>query len=245
MLSSYVVEDEPLARDELIYILNRTGKVKVLGESDNIEEALADIAYFKPDIVFLDIQLDEENGLSLAKQLEKIKPVPAICFVTAYDDYALEAFETNIVDYILKPYDEKRIERTLDKIISIRNQYPDRIRKTAYREEPIDKMPVNVDERIVLISPAEIVYFSAEDGKCKIKTINGEYKTAKTLSGLEKKLKKSHFLRVHRSYIVNVNLIDEIEPWFNSTYNLIMSDGSKIPVSRTYVKDLKRILGIT
>lgn len=95
MLTAYIVDDEPLARDELKYLLHRTKKVNVLGDSDNIEEAIADIIILKPDLVFLDIELDEESGLDLAKQLENVDPTPAIIFATAYDEYALQAFEAN------------------------------------------------------------------------------------------------------------------------------------------------------
>lgn len=245
MFKAYVVDDEPLARDELIYILNRTNKVEVLGESDNIVDALADIAIYKPDIVFLDIQLDEENGLTLAKKLEDFQPAPAICFVTAYDEYALEAFEAHAIDYILKPYDERRIEKTLNKFINMRESIT---QKTSTPENKhrnkIDKITVTVNDRIVLINPGDLTYLEATDGKCKIKTVNNEYLVNMTLTSLEKKLVPDYFLRVHRSYIVNVHRIQEIEPWFNSTYNLQMEDGSTVPVSRTYVKDLKRVLNI-
>lgn len=245
MFKAYVVDDEPLARDELKYILNRTKKVEILGESDNIVDALADIAIYKPDIVFLDIQLDEENGLTLAKKLEEYHPTPAICFVTAYDEYALQAFESNAVDYILKPFNEKRIEKTLNKIINMKESLITKTPASNRRQnESIKKLAVTVDDRYVLISPSEIVYIEATDGKCKIKTKDTDYVLIETLAGLEKKLANNHFLRVHRSYIVNIQRILEIEPWFNSTYNLLLDDGSKIPVSRTYIKDLKRVFGL-
>ena len=106
MLKVYLVDDEPLARDELKYLLNRSKQVEILGESDDMEVAWQDISKLKPDLVFLDIELDEENGLNLAKQLETLEPAPAIVFATAYDEYALQAFESNAIDYILKPFDE-------------------------------------------------------------------------------------------------------------------------------------------
>lgn len=145
MFKAYVVDDEPLARDELKYILNRTKKVEILGESDNIVDALADIAIYKPDIVFLDIQLDEENGLTLAKKLEEYHPTPAICFVTAYDEYALQAFESNAVDYILKPFNEKRIEKTLNKIINMKESLITKTPASNRRQnESIKKLAVTV-----------------------------------------------------------------------------------------------------
>ncbi|WP_042461884.1 LytR/AlgR family response regulator transcription factor [Neobacillus dielmonensis] len=244
MLKAYIVDDEPLARDELKYLLSRTGQVDILGESDCIEDAVAAVKVLKPDLVFLDIELAEENGLTLARQLETLEPAPAIVFATAYDEYALQAFELNAVDYILKPFDEERIQKTLEKIKSMQ--------KLASKQTPLQasvppnrngKMPVMVDERIILLTIAEIVYLETSEGKCNIVTMDQTYKVTDALVVLEKKLPSPKFFRVHRSYIVNLDYINEIEPWFNSTYNLLMKDGSKVPVSRTYVKELKQLLG--
>ncbi|MFJ5758542.1 LytR/AlgR family response regulator transcription factor [Neobacillus sp. NPDC093182] len=244
MLKAYIVDDEPLARDELKYLLTRSKQVVALGESDSVEEAMADIFELKPDLVFLDIELDEDSGLDLAKKLEKLKPAPAIVFATAYDEFALKAFELNAVDYILKPFDEERIGKTLEKI--------KRMQKIGDQDFPIyssmnnnqnGKIAVLVDERIILLTYADIVYLESSEGKCIIETVDRKYKVSETLIVLEKKLTNTKFLRVHRSFIVNIDYIVEIEPWFNSTYNLIMKNGSKVPVSRTYVKGLKQILG--
>lgn len=244
MLKAYIVDDEPLARDELKYLLTRSKQVVPLGESDSVEEAMADIFELKPDLVFLDIELDEDSGLDLAKKLEKLKPAPAIVFATAYDEFALKAFELNAVDYILKPFDEERIGKTLEKIKKMQKigdqdfpNYP------SMNNNQNGKMAVLVDERIILLTYADIVYLESSEGKCTIDTVDQKYKVSETLIVLEKKLTNTKFLRVHRSFIVNIDYIVEIEPWFNSTYNLIMKNGSKVPVSRTYVKGLKQILG--
>ncbi|MEH7176837.1 LytR/AlgR family response regulator transcription factor [Neobacillus vireti] len=242
MLKAYIVDDEPLARDELKYLLIRSKQVGVIGESDCIEEATADIFELKPDLVFLDIELDEDSGLELAKQLENLNPAPAIVFATAYDEFAYQAFELNAVDYILKPFDEERIGKTLEKI--------KRMKKIGDQDLPIyspvknnqnEKIAVPVDDRIILLTNADIVYLESSDGKCTIETMYQKYKVSEALVVLEKKLPK--FFRVHRSFIVNIDHIVEIEPWFNSTYNLIMENGSKVPVSRTYIKELKQNLG--
>lgn len=245
MLKAYIVDDEPLARDELKYLLNRSKKVEILGESDRIEDAVADIKRLMPDIVFIDIQLDEEeSGLSLARQLENLDPAPAIVFATAYDEYALQAFESSALDYILKPFDEERIQRTLEKA--------NKMKKMTNKDKPIlstaknitnGKIAVLVEERIIILSFDEILYLESSEGKCTIKTIEQSLKVGEALIVLEKKMDASQFLRVHRSYIVNLNHIVEIEPWFNSTFNLVMRDGSKVPVSRTYVKELKQVMG--
>ncbi|MBS4224835.1 LytR/AlgR family response regulator transcription factor [Lederbergia citrea] len=244
MLKAYIVDDEPLARDELKYLLIRSKEVEILGESDCIEDAMADITALEPDLVFLDIELAEDNGLSLAKQLAKLEPNPAIVFATAYDDYALQAFELNAVDYILKPFDESRIQKTLEKIKKMQkigNEDP--LSHPVMSNDRNGKIAILVDERIVLLTYEDILYLESSEGKCTIKTMEQEYIVSDALVVLEKKLNKAQFFRVHRSFIVNLDHIIEIEPWFNSTYNLIMKDGSKVSVSRTYVKELKQLLG--
>jgi len=244
MLKAYIVDDEPLARDEIKFLLTRSKQVEIMGESDCLEEAIAAISELNPDIVFLDIELADNNGIHLAEQIESLELSPAIVFATAYDEYAVQAFELNAVDYILKPYDENRIQKTLKKIKKIRNNMIQNIPiHPPSHSDRNGKIPVNVDERIILLTYENILYLESSEGKCTIQTIGQKYKISEALVTLEKKLNKEQFLRVHRSFIVNLDHINEIEPWFNSTYNLIMKDSSKVPVSRTYVKELKQLLG--
>ncbi|MFJ8245391.1 LytR/AlgR family response regulator transcription factor [Peribacillus asahii] len=243
MLRAYIVDDEPLARDELKYLLIRSKQVEVVGEADGLEQAIIDIPAQEPDLVFLDIELAEDNGLQLAKQLHALKKTPAIVFATAYDEYALEAFELNALDYLLKPFDEQRVHQMLDKIT--------KLQKIGEQDiPPSSKVPINktgkiailVEERIILLDATSILFVESSEGKCMIKTKDDAFKVSEALVALEKKLQDSSFMRVHRSYIVNIHYISEIQPWFNSTYNLIMNDGSNVPVSRTYIKELKQLL---
>ncbi len=242
MLRVYLVDDEPLARDELKYLLIRSRQVEILGESDCVEDAMVDILKLKPDLVFLDIDLTEDNGLNLARQLERLDRAPAIVFATAYDEYALQAFESNAIDYILKPFDENRIHKALKKISKILNMGDHKVHHSPSIKNPNGKIAVLVNDRIILLTHDDILYLESSKGKCTIKMMEKEYQVSDPLVIMEKKLSNSHFLRVHRSYIVNIDQIAEIEPWFNSTHNLIMKNGSKVPVSRTYVKELKNIL---
>lgn len=244
MLKAYIVDDEPLARDELKYFLNRSKKVEIVGESDGIEVAKSEVQKLKPDIIFIDIELDEENGLSLAQDLASLEQIPAIVFATAYDEYALQAFEANAVDYILKPIDEKRLQKTLEKIMKMKSNSQNGTLEIPKLKRPSnEKLAVLVEDRIVLLHHDAILYIHSLNGKSLIKTSAQEYKVGEPLVVLEQKLDNTLFMRVHRSYIVNIDCILEIEPWFNSTYNLIMKDDSKVPVSRTYVKELKRVMG--
>lgn len=238
------MDDEPLARDELKYLLNQSKQVTILGESDSIEEALREITELKPDLVFLDIELEEGTGIELAGQLEKMEHPPAIVFATAYDEYALQAFEANAVDYILKPFEEERISHTLEKINKLRKMgEADKPDSPPLRYERNGKIAFSVEEKIVLVPYADILFLESSEGKCMVHTIKQNYKVSEPLVEVEKRLNFLPFLRVHRSYVVNLDHIDEIEPWFNSTYNLIMKNRSKVPVSRTYMKDLKKVIG--
>jgi two-component system response regulator LytT len=244
MLKAYIVEDEPLARDELKYLLVQSKQVEIVGEADCIMDAVIDISKRKPDLVFLDIDLAEDNGLDLAKQLLALDPAPAIVFATAYDEYAMQAFELNALDYILKPFDEDRIHKTLDKIQQLRKIGDEKIPlSTALKTDGNGKIAVLVGERIVLVEYDAIVYLESVEGKCTIKTMEAEYIVSEALVVLEKKLNSTQFMRVHRSFIVNMDHVVEIHPWFNSTYNLMLKDHSKVPVSRTYVKEFKHHVG--
>lgn len=245
MLKAYIVDDEPLARDELKYLLLRSKQVEILGESDCIDQTLADVQALRPDIIFLDIDLEGENGLALARQLESLENPPAIIFATAYDEYALQAFERAAIDYILKPFEEDRIVKTLKKIAKMKRigGFEANSSQSPVGSDLNGKIAVFVDERIILLTYSDIVYLESSEGKCTIKTSTQTYKVNEALVVWEKKLSTAPFIRVHRSYIVNLEHIQEIEPWFNSTYNLIMKDHSKVPVSRTHVKELKQLIG--
>ncbi|MFJ7929133.1 LytR/AlgR family response regulator transcription factor [Peribacillus sp. NPDC096448] len=247
MMKAFIVEDEPLARDELKYLLKRSRQVEIVGEAEGIEDAMRDISRLKPELVFLDIELADGNGLHLAKQLAELDPAPSLIFATAYDEFALQAFELYAFDYLLKPFNEKRIRQTLDKFMKQRQIGKGESGTAAPASrtavEQTGKLAVEIDDRIVLIDRDYILFIGLMEGKTIIKTGENEYKIGDPLIVLERKLDKRSFLRVHRSFIVNVIHISEIQPWFNSTYNLIMSDGSNIPVSRTYVKELKQLIG--
>jgi len=245
MLRVLIVDDEMLARDELKYLLTRTKEVDVIDEAENIEEALDKMVDYKPDLLFLDIQLSEDNGIDFAKRLKKMKNPPSIVFATAYDQYALQAFEVDAIDYILKPFDEERIVKTINKYKKLKHREDSMEEKRGADISSImNKLALSIEESIELVKMEDIIYTGLEDGKVVVKTIKQTFIVNDPLVILEKKLPQEYFIRVHRSYIVNSNHILEVQPWFNSTYNITTKDGSKIPVSRTYVKEFKRLLGI-
>ncbi|MGG2025236.1 LytTR family transcriptional regulator DNA-binding domain-containing protein [Gottfriedia sp. S16(2024)] len=244
MLKALIVDDEPLARDELAYLLKRSKEVEIVGETDSIRSTLELLQIQEVDVVFLDIQLADESGLELAQKLQDLTHQPAIVFATAFDEYALNAFDLHAIDYILKPFDEIRIQKTIEKLAKL-SMKP--IKTEVKKNPPLlkqDKLAISVDERILLITFEEIIYIFTQEGKTSVVTDKMTYRLNEPLINLERKLQNTSFTRVHRSYIVNLDKIIEIQPWFNSTYNLIMYDGEKVPVSRTYTKELKQLFNL-
>ncbi|PLR76845.1 DNA-binding response regulator [Bacillus sp. V3-13] len=247
MLKAFIVDDEPLARDELAYLLLRTKKVEIVGAADNIETAIDQLSDFEIDVLFLDIELGDESGLDLAKRLIELEQRPEIVFATAYDEFALKAFELEAADYILKPFDENRVGQTVEKISKLLARKkairPDELQQRPPLLERTGKLAITVEERIVLIDIDSILYISTAEGRTVIAADKQKYYVAEPLVTFERRLQGTSIVRVHRAYLVNLKAILEIQPWFHSTYNLIMPDGEKVPVSRTYTKELKQLLG--
>lgn len=247
MLRAFIVDDEPLARDELGYLLRQSKHVEVIGEAESIFDTITFITQNPTDVIFIDIQLAEESGLDLAEKLLRMEHCPMVVFATAYDEYALKAFELNAVDYILKPYEEERVLKTIEKLQRLKESNtknrPNLKNPSSRFKERAEKLAITFEERIVLLNINEINYVGTIEGKTVVVTNNQKYQISEPLVTIEKKIQHPSFVRVHRAFLVNINTIVEIEPWFHSTYNLIMADGSKVPVSRTFTKDLKQILG--
>jgi two-component system, LytTR family, response regulator LytT len=245
LLKAFIVDDEPLARDELAYLLRRTKEVEIVGEADSAASALEQMKTIEADVIFLDIQLADESGLDIAQKLIELDHHPEIVFATAYDDYALKAFDLNAVDYLLKPFDEIRVQQTIEKLNKLfkKREGKQEVPQKTFHKDLTDKLPINVGDKVILISIKDILYICTIEGKTVIKANNKTYQVADPLVTFERKLQNTPIVRVHRAYLVNLNAITEIEPWFHSTYNLVMKDGEKVPVSRTYTKELKELLG--
>lgn len=248
MIKAFIVDDEPLARDELIYLLEGCKEVEIIGEADNVFDALKGVMSEPVDVIFLDVHLMNESGLDLAKQLSKLMTKPEIVFATAYDEYALKAFDLSAVDYLLKPFDEDRIKQTISKLQKVIDRKKINFVQPMDQgriQEKVDKLPINLEDRIILLAVKDILFLSAVDGKSVIQTSEKEYKVTDTLMAFERKLQSNpSFIRVHRSFIINMDLMKEIQPWFHSTYNIIMENGTSVPVSRTYIKELKKRIGL-
>lgn len=247
MITAYLVEDEIYAREDLKELLTQSNKIEVVGEADEIQKAIWEIHQLQPEVVFLDIHLANGNGIELAEQLRSLKKTPYVVFVTAFDDYAVKAFELDAVDYILKPYDEKRIEQTIEKIVmwkQLKREDDQSLeQKDVKPDKNVNKLVVVKDERIILVDIHNILYIGTENRQVIVKTLNEKYVIDTPLYEIEQKLKNHSFLRVHRGYIINMDHVTEIEQWFNGTYNVIFSDGSKAPISRSYIKSVRQSLG--
>ncbi len=248
-----IVDDEKPAREELKYLLSKYDFIKLCGEADTSRRALKKASEEQLDIAFLDIQIDDMNGFILAEGLLSINPDLHIVFATAYDQYAVKAFEMNAVDYILKPFSQGRLQKTLERIVAIKREGSAcnrRVREflgnsQAFYGKP-SKIPVKLNNRVMLIDNEEIICVKTLDKENLIITKRGEFPTTHTLGDLEQRLDPYVFFRTHRGYIVNINHIKEIIPWFNNTYQLAMEgyEKEKVPVSRSNIKDFKQILGL-
>jgi len=251
-LRAVLVDDEQLARDELGFLLGQVGGIEVVGQADNGFEALTAIDRLQPDVVFLDVQMPGLNGFEVARRMLE-KQVPShIIFVTAYDQHAIEAFEVNAVDYLLKPVDPTRlavsVQRAQRRVTSDRplnDQLEKIVQAVVDRQNRRERLAIKVGERFLLVQADEVIYASLADDNITVVT-NQHVGTSnyRTLDELQARLDPSVFWRVHRSHLVNINKIKEIVPWFNRNYILKMKDGksTEIPVSRTQTRRLREHL---
>ncbi|MFD3096070.1 response regulator transcription factor LtdR [Streptococcus agalactiae] len=239
-----VVDDEPVARNELIYLLNKYDSNLVIAEAHDIATALAILLRETFDVVLLDIHLRDDSGLQLAEYINKMPKPPLLIFATAYDQYAIQAFEQDARDYLLKPYEFDRLKQAMDRV---KGALSTSTIIESVTSGPLFKQqyPLTVEDRIYLVSADDILLIEAMQGKLIIQTPDKNYEIDGSLQQWQNKLPSSQFVRVHRSYIVNINAIKTIEPWFNQTLQLDLCNKITVPVSRANVKPLKQMLGIS
>jgi len=247
-LKALIVDDEYPARQELRNLLASFTDVEVVGEATNAPEALQLTKALEHDILFLDIQMPGLNGLQMARELQQLPNPPCVIFTTAYEEYAVEAFEVSALDYLLKPFDEVRLARALEKVrrvIGNRGKSPGRP-ANAPGIERINRIPVEKWDKTVLINQDDIVYAYTEDDYVYIKLFNDKLLTRYTLKDLESRLASGGFFRTHRQYLVNLRKVREILPYFKGAFTLVVEDAQRteIPVSRANVKKLKKLLGM-
>lgn len=250
-LKALIIDDEEPARQELRYILEEIAGIEIVGEGENAKDALKLLAATECSVVFLDIQMPGMSGIELGEVLKSLKKPPAVIFVTAYEEYALQAFEVDAVDYILKPFESSRIEQAIKKVLSMQkgdggeNKKPEE--ELSVPAVSLERIPLEYKGRTLLLAQDDIAYIYTQNEAVYVRTIDDkEYLARFTLKDLEQRLSSDKFFRTHRCYIVNLSRIKEITPYFSGTYTVTLDDKQKteIPVSRNQARKLKKILGI-
>ena len=252
-LRAIVVDDEQLARDELCFLLQQIGGVDIVAQAGNGVEALRVIEEYQPDLVMLDVQMPGLTGFEVARRVLEAGLESQLVFVTAYDQYAIDAFEVNAVDYLLKPVEPERLATAVDRVR--KRLAAEKTRKEtdlepllqmlADRQVRREQLAIKVDDRFLLVQADEVVHASVEEDQIRVVTnsLSGT-SNYRTLDELQTRLDPAVFWRVHRSHLVNINKIKEIVPWFSRNYILKMKDvkGSEIPVSRSQTRRLRDYL---
>ncbi|HUR33369.1 MAG TPA: LytTR family DNA-binding domain-containing protein [Vicinamibacterales bacterium] len=263
-LRAVLVDDEQLAREELGYLLGQIGGIEIIGEADNGPAAVETIDRLQPDLVFLDVQMPGLTGFQVARRLLDTEAGAQIVFVTAFDQRAIEAFEVNAVDYLLKPVDPARLDTAVQRVrrriagerqpgalepaaALATDQLEKILQLVSERQSRRERLAIKVGDRLLLAQAEEIVFASVVDDTIAIVTDTyAGTSNFRTLDELQTRLDPGEFWRVHRSHLVNINKIKEIVPWFSRNYILRMKDekATEIPVSRTQTRRLREYLKI-
>jgi two-component system response regulator LytT len=241
-----IVDDEELARSRIIDLLADVPGAEVAGEAENGIEAVEKVRALKPDVVILDIQMPGMDGFEVVEALDD---VPLVIFATAYDEYAIKAFEINSVDYLLKPISKERLAEAVERAASLLGEPPkldDQMDRLAglVRSREIRRLPVLKGKKIVLVDIDDIVWIGTEDELVFAHTTSEKYMINTTMAELEERLDSHVFFRSHRGSIVNLNHVREIVPWFSGKYKIVVDDdaGSELVLSRARAKQLREIL---
>ena len=241
-INTLIVDDEPLARDRVKRFLRDVQDIKIIGECGNGREAVAAIKEQKPDLVFLDIQMPEKNGFDVVKSLDD-RAMPAVIFVTAYDQYALQAFDVHALDYLLKPFNRERLHKAVsharDQIETKRiGQLDERlvslIKDLKADRKYLERLVVKSVGRVFFLKVDDIDYIEAAGNYVKLHTGRESHMIRETMNGIEAKLDPDKFLRIHRSTVVNIDRIKELHPMFSGDYAVILRNGTELALSRNY-----------
>ncbi|HEX8710596.1 MAG TPA: LytTR family DNA-binding domain-containing protein [Terracidiphilus sp.] len=267
-ISALIIDDEQLARDELKFLLESVGDVNVVALGANGIEAVDLIERYRPDLVFLDVQMPGLDGFAVIERLiehsrakgkaGKEHSLPQVVFATAYDQYAVRAFDVNAVDYLLKPFDRDRVEQAIERArnrlagngAQMETQLGEVLRllnRPQNGERTHAKIVVQAQSRLLLVDQSEICFAAIDEGVIRVatQTFDGHSK-CRTLEELQEQLDPAHFWRAHRGFLVNIDQIREVVPWFKSSYQLRMNDKQRteIPVSRAQTKRLRELFNL-
>jgi two-component system LytT family response regulator len=240
-MKALVIDDERLARKELISLLSQFSKIEIVGEAVNADDAQEKIDTLKPDILFLDIQMPGRNGFEL---LESLDIVPKVIFTTAYDEYALKAFEVNALDYLLKPIQKERLEECVQKILDGEQAENQQNADNQYKLGLNDQVFVKDGDKCWFVRLSNVRLFESDGNYIKVYFDNFKPMIHKSLNALDKKLDDRSFFRASRKHIINLSWVDSIESWFNGGLLVKMKGGEKVEVSRRQASKFKDMMSL-
>lgn len=241
-INTLIVDDEPLARDRVKRFLRDESDIRIIGECGNGKEAVAAIKEQKPDLVFLDIQMPEKNGFEVVKALDE-QHMPSVIFVTAYDQYALQAFDVHALDYLLKPFNRERLHKAVShardqietkRIGNLDERLSSLIADLRGEKKYLERLVVKSVGRVFFLKVDEIDWIEAAGNYVKLHTGREAHMIRETMNGIEGKLDPDKFLRIHRSTVVNIDRIKELHPMFSGDYAVILRNGTELALSRNY-----------
>lgn len=243
-MKAIVIDDERLARKELINLLNQLESVEVVGEAVNVDDAKEKIESLQPDVIFLDIQMPEKTGFDL---LEELDAVPHVIFTTAYDEYALKAFQVNALDYLLKPIEPKRLEEAISKLSSKIEGATNNTEPHPYQSKKLtleDQVFVKDGDRCWFVRLSNVRLFESDGNYIKVYFDNFKPMIHKSLNALDERLDEKSFFRASRKHIINLGWVEGIEPWFNGGLVVTLRGGDRIEVSRRQAARFKEMMSL-
>jgi two-component system LytT family response regulator len=248
-----IIDDEPLARQRLRALLEAEPDLEVAGECADGRQAVEAIRAHQPDLIFLDVRMPELDGFGVLEALAE-EPNPAVIFVTAYDQFALKAFEVNALDYLLKPFDRDRFHKALERARAqvgrdqgeeVREQLRALLEDVRGGRKYVDRLVIKSSARVFFLRVEEIDWVEAAGNYLKLHAGSEAHLLRETMSGLEARLDPTKFLRIHRSTLVNIERIQELQPWFHGDYVVLLRNGTRLTLSRSYRQKLQDLFGNT
>ena len=250
-IRTLIVDDESLARERIRDMLASAAQIEIIAECANGREAIEAIQTLSPDLVFLDVEMPGIDGFGVLEALSPAQ-IPTIIFVTAYDQYAVRAFEVYALDYLLKPFDQERFEKALERAKSqlssersedLSQRILNALEEIKTRPVHLERLVIKMNGHVFFIKAEEIDWLEAEGNYVRLHAGKESYLLRDTISALESQLDPKKFIRVHRSAIVNIDRITELQPWFHGEYRIILREGVQLTLSRTYREKLHDLLG--
>lgn len=250
-IRALIVDDEPLARERIADLLANDAEVEIIGECGDGLAAVAAIEHHKPDLLFLDVQMPELDGFGVLEAIEEAR-APVIIFVTAYDQYALRAFEVHALDYLLKPFDRERFDKALQRAKhqiarerggAVNRELVALLADLKARPKPLERLVIKAGGRVFFLRVDEIDWIESAANYVKLHVGKESHLLRETINGLAAKLDPDKFIRIHRSIIINLERVKELQPWFHGDYVVILQDGTQLTSSRNYREHLRKLLG--